>query len=290
VGLHPSSTLARLSRHGVTCTAAKAPTPSDSLEPDAHGNCAPVYLHSFIKVNTVFEVARAAGLATAWADKHPSYDLVNGPSASGVGDLYTPEINSNISNGGTVLGVNLAATKALCDGTNSLPVNKVQVYTDCIPSQEAYDDVKVQAVLNQIDGKRSDGSKGPGVPAIFGMNFQAVSVGEKLPVGGYMPDGSPSANLEHAIAHTDGSIGRMVKALEQRGLWRSTLVIISAKHGQSPIDRGKLAMEGSAQAAIQDVQDPLGFINNVDAGVDNDVFHDTTQTNGAKDYATNGHL
>jgi hypothetical protein len=132
-----------------------------------------------------------------------------------------------------------------------------------VPSQEAYDDVKVQAVLNQIDGKRSDGSAGPGVPAIFGMNFQAVSVGQKLPVGGYAANGAPSANLENAIAHTDASIGRMLQALEARELWSSTLVIVSAKHGQSPIDRSKLAMEGSPQAAISDVQDPQGFINNV---------------------------
>lgn len=104
-------------------------------------------------------------------------------------DLYTPEINSNIANGGVANGVDLAGPLAKCDGTNSLPVAKVQVYTDCIPSQEAYDDVKVQAVLNWIDGKRSDGSPWPrgeddeaegGAPAIFGMNFQAVSVGEKL--------------------------------------------------------------------------------------------------------------
>jgi len=361
---HPDSALGQLSRHGVTYTAAKAPTPSDSFpgllalvtggtpkstgvyyddsydrtlfppgsgcqgKPGSEivydesvdhdmsqlfsgparnpsggidpvnlplgltrdGECKPVYPHRFLKVNTIFEVAKKAGRRTAWSDKHPAYDLVNGPSGEGVDDLYTPEINSSIANGGTVQGVKLAATKALCNGTNSLPVSKVQVYTDCIPSVEAYDDVKVQAVLNQIDGKRSDGSKGPGVPAIFGMNFQAVSVGQKLPVGGYESDGSPNANLEDAIAHTDASIGRMVKALQDRRLWNSTLVIVSVKHGQSPIDRSKLAMEGASQAAIQDVQDPLGFVNNVDAGVDTDVFHYAGQTNGPKDYAINGHL
>jgi hypothetical protein len=325
---HPGSALARLSRQGVTYTAAKAPTPTDSfpgllalvtggtpkstgvyyddsydrtlfapgsgcqgepgseivydesidhdvsqlfsggidaanlpLELTKGGECKPVYPHQFLKVNTIFEVARRAHKVTAWSDKHPAYDLVNGPSGTGVGDLYTPEINSDIANGGTVQGVNLTATKALCDGTNSLPAKKVKVYTDCIPSQEAYDDVKVQAVLNQIHGKRSDGSKGPGVPAIFGMNFQAVSVGQKLPVGGYKPDLSPSDNLGGAIAHTDWSIGRMVEALEDRGAWDSTLVIITAKHGQSPIDRSKLAMEagGSGDTSVSDPGDFLDF-------------------------------
>jgi len=41
-------------------------------------------------------------MRTAWSDKHPSYDLVNGPSGNGVDDLYTPEINSLIVNGGVV--------------------------------------------------------------------------------------------------------------------------------------------------------------------------------------------
>src|SRR6266404_6042465 len=200
--------------------------------------CHPLLPHSFLKVNTIFEVVKAAGGRTAWSDKHPSYDLVNGPSGKGVDDLYTPEINSDVANGGTVNGVNLAATLAKCDGTNSLPVKKVQVYTDCIPAQEAYDDVKVQAILHLIDGRRSDGTPWPGsgeegdgarAPAVFGMNFQAVSVGQKLPVGGYVDAlGTPSANLEHALAHTDASIGRMVAGLAKRGMLGSTLIVVTA--------------------------------------------------------------
>jgi arylsulfatase A-like enzyme len=93
------------------------------------------------------------------------------------------------------------------------------------------------------------------------MNFQAVSVGQKLPVGGYKPDLSPSDNLADAIAHTDRSIGRMVDALEDHGLWKSTLIIISAKHGQSPIDRSKLAMEKDAPVPNNTVQDPGDFID-----------------------------
>ena len=57
--------------------------------------CKPVYPHAYIKVNTVFEVARAAGLRTAWSDKHPAYEILNGPSGTGVQDLFAPEINSN---------------------------------------------------------------------------------------------------------------------------------------------------------------------------------------------------
>src|SRR3954468_4227180 len=42
-------------------------------DPDA--GCTPVYPHNYLKVNTVYEVAKAAGLRTAVADKHPSYEV-----------------------------------------------------------------------------------------------------------------------------------------------------------------------------------------------------------------------
>lgn len=258
------------------------------LQKLASGECVPVYPHDFLKVNTIFEVIKQAGGRTAWSDKHPAYDLVNGPSGTGVDDLYTPEINSLIANGGTVNGVNLSATQALCDGTNSLPVNKVSDYTTCIPAVEAYDDVKVQAVINQIDGFKSDHSQHVGVPTIFGMNFQEVSVGEKLPVGGYLDaNGTPSANLNGALAHTDQSLGRIVGELKARQLWKSTLIIVSAKHGQSPINKATLAME-SGGSGNSTVQDPSGFIALADPTVDSPSSF--TNPNSGNTLSTDGHL
>jgi arylsulfatase A-like enzyme len=257
---------------------------------DSQGNCNPVLPHEFIKVNTIFEVIRAAGGYTAWSDKHPAYDWVNGPSGAGVEDLYTPEVNSLIKNGGTANGVNLTATLALCDGTtNSLPLSKVGDYTTCEPAIMAYDDVKVQSVINEIDGKTSDGSKLARVPTILGMNFQEVSVGEKLTVGGYKDAaGTPSALLAGALAHVDESLGRMVSELAAKDLLDSTLIIVSAKHGQSPIDPKKLAMEsgGSGNATVTD---PLGFINAADPNVDQ-VFASFVNPNDGSSPATVGHL
>jgi hypothetical protein len=249
-----------------------------------------VFPHDFLKVNTIFEVIHRAGGRTAWSDKHPAYDIVNGPSGAGVDDLYTPEINSLIANGGTVNGVDLAGSMARCDGTtNSLPLAKVDDFTTCEPAMMAYDDTKVQAVINELNGKTSDGSRRARVPTILGMNFQGVSVGEKLPVGGYADGaGTPSPLLDASIAHVDASLGRMVDALEANHLSDSTLFIVSAKHGQSPMDASKLAMEpgGSGNATVTD---PIGFINAADPNVDA-VFGSYVNPNNASPYAISGHL
>ena len=37
--------------------------------------------------------AQEHGMKTAWTDKHPAYDILNGPSGTGIDQLFTPEIN-----------------------------------------------------------------------------------------------------------------------------------------------------------------------------------------------------
>jgi arylsulfatase A-like enzyme len=80
------------------------------------------------------------------------------------------------------------------------------------------------------------------------MNFQVVSVGQKLieksltptVTGGYMDgQGTPTAALLSEIEFVDASIGEMVSHLKSHGLLDSTLIIITAKHGQSPIDSSR---------------------------------------------------
>src|SRR5262249_36516820 len=66
----------------------------DFLPRDPRNGCAPVYPHSFIRVNTIFNVAHNAGEYTAWSDKHQSYELTKGPTGDGVDDFFAPEINS----------------------------------------------------------------------------------------------------------------------------------------------------------------------------------------------------
>jgi Type I phosphodiesterase / nucleotide pyrophosphatase len=264
----------------------------------ADGSCTKVFPHEFLKVNTIFGVAHHAGLQTAWSDKHPTYDIVNGPfvGTPNVDDLYTPEINSNIATAtpagpNSANGVDLLSAAKACDATNStLFFNNIAPvqYVDCAPTQEAYDDVKVNAVVNWINGKRAEGQPWTGkAPAIFGMNFQAISVTQKLVAGGYDAQLGPKPILKHAIAHTDASIGRMVAALRARDLLEDTLIIVSAKHGQSPIDPTTLQMEAKAtQAPDHTVVDPGAVIS---APVDQ-TFSAFTNPNSGNQYAQGGHL
>ena len=179
-------------------------------------SCQPVFPDQYIRVNTIFEVARAAGLRTAWSDKHPAYEILNGPSKTGVQDLFAPEINSQTS----VAGSDWTKDNALT---------------------QQYDSYKVQAVLNEIDGFDHSGRMHNGVPAIFGMNFQTVSTAEKLPSGGYQPDGvTPTPLLMGALDYINSKVGAMLDELRDQHLDDSTVVILSAKHGQSPDDPNKL--------------------------------------------------
>ena len=192
--------------------------------------CQPVYPHQYLEVNTVFEVARARGLRTAWSDKHPAYEILNGPSGTGVQDLFTPEINSDAT---------------------GYPAGDDWTKDNAATMQ--YDSYKVQSVLNEIDGYDHSHTTQVGTPAIFGMNFQTVSTAQKLPssdglAGGYLPGtDTPGPLVSRALNYINAKLTAMASELQARGLSGSTAIILSAKHGQSPIDPLKLTRINDAQ-------------------------------------------
>jgi arylsulfatase A-like enzyme len=136
----------------------------------------------------------------------------------------------------------------------SLDPNLINDTTKNVLLTEKYDDLKVKAILNEIAGLPSHTffhSNLSQIPAIFGMNFQAVSVAEKDANGGInlLPNGQeglPNTVLEGAMQHTDDSIGQIVAALKAAGIWDSTLVVLTAKHGQAPrVGLGGLMVGGT---------------------------------------------
>lgn len=203
---------------------AMTPTPQSLLDPAAlpvdPATCTAVYPHDYVRVNTVFNVARAHNLRTAWSDKHPAYEILDGPSGTGVQDLFTPEINS----------------VADADGDDWTKDNAL--------TQE-YDSFKVAAIVNEINGFDHSGRRHVGVPAIFGMNFQTVSTAQKLPTsdglaGGYLADGRPGPLLRRALDYVDAQVATLGTAIDRAGIAGSTAIVLSAKHGQSPRDLSTL--------------------------------------------------
>jgi len=218
------------------------------LERDPQAGCAPVYPWNFIRVNTAFGLIHAAGGYTAWIDKHPSYSFVGGPGGTGLDDFYSPEVDSNV--------VPLPGVKTL-DGAPCDPVRDQTIlvgWNSSFDNIQCYDAIKVYALLNQIAGKTHSGAPAV-VPAIFGMNFQSVYVGESVneagvAQGGYRnAAGAPGAELLKEIEYVDTAVGMIVNALQTAGIYDQTLLIISAKHGDSPIDPTRYFADGSGTPA-----------------------------------------
>ena len=224
-------------------------------------DCTPVYPHQYLHVNTIFEVIKAAGLRTSASDKHPSYEILNGPSGLGVDDLYTPEINPDKKD---------------------------------IAKTIQNDELKVVATLNQISGYASTDNAHAtfvGVPAIMSMNFQAPNIGQKF--SGYVVDASgitPAAittlgplagsvpGLAQAFDYVDGALQRMLDALDAQGLTDSTLIIVTAKHGNSPVDPAQLQL-------INPTTTLMPLINSVQAGLAAQVTDDTSALIWLRDHS-----
>ena len=214
------------------------------LSRDPQNGCAPVYPWNFIRTNTLFGVIHAAGGYTAWIDKHPSYSFVGGPGGKGLDDYYSPEVDSAV--------VALPGVKTL-EGAACDPVRDTigaSAWNASFENIQCYDAIKVYALLNQIAGKTHSGAPAV-VPAVFGMNFQSVYVGQSVNEAGVAAGGyknaaaAPSAELLGEVEYVDTAIGEIVGALKNAGIYNDTLLIITAKHGDSPIDPTRYVADGA---------------------------------------------
>lgn len=215
------------------------------LNPKTCKNIAP---WDYLKDNSIFQVIHRAGLRTAWSDKHAVYMSFNGPGSNGksIDDFFGPEIDAQAVE------------------PNGVPYPQDDGWAHIEAATKQYDGYKVQAILNEINGRDHSGATKVGTPAVFGMNFQAVSVAQKSrstsatligpdaqgnyrtsapQPGGYQWKGGqlvPGPVLSSAFDYVNAQIGRMVTQVHKDGLTNSTTIIVTAKHGQSPQDPREL--------------------------------------------------
>ncbi len=230
------------------------PAPQSGLNPGSFPvdpkTCQPIQPWDYLKVNSIFGVIHNAGLRTAWSDKHAIYTSFNGHGSGGtaIDDFFGPEIDS----------------QAVEPNGTPYPSDTDWAHDDAATKQ--YDGYKVQAVLNELGGYDHSGTQKVGVPAILGMNFQTVSVAQKVDSASTLvhnPDGSytespadcgsstppdplclagyypgtttPRPLLSSALDYVDAQLAAMDAAIQANPVTRgTTAIIITAKHGQSP--------------------------------------------------------
>src|ERR1017187_6904230 len=236
---------------------------SKKLPRDPSRGCSPVFPWQFVRANSIFSVIHQLGGYAAWSDKHPAYGSVaSGFGPAALDDFYSPEINSNVIGLPGVTTPTGVSCAAVLD-----PGSDVSAWTNSFQNIQCYDTLKVDAILNEIDGKNHLGTKTTQVPTIFGMNFQSVSVGQKLieasnsVPGGYLDAaGTPSAALLGEIKFADASIAAFVSGLKANGLYDSTLIVITTKPGQSPIDPSRYVAQTRNGTSPVSLLSNAGFI------------------------------
>lgn len=98
-----------------------------------------------------------------------------------------------------------------------------------VPCSDAHDDhARVDTLVHWIDS--------PEVPVLFGMSFTGIADSQRR--DGYKDGlGTPSAGLAMSLQAVDDSIGTILTELKARHLFESTWIAIAAPYAQSPIDR-----------------------------------------------------
>jgi hypothetical protein len=259
--------------------------------------CKPIMPWNYLQVNTIFQVIHNAGMRTAWSDKHAIYTSFNGPDSGGnsIDDFFGPEIDS----------------QAVEPNGVPYPTDTDWAHDDAATKQ--YDGYKVQAVINELNGFDHSGANKVGVPAILGMNFQTVSVAEKVDspstltknpdgtytegpteLAGYFPGGTtPRPLLTSAFDYVNAQLQRMVDTIHHDGLASSTAIIITAKHGQSPQNPLQLKripdgpiIDAINAAWTKQTGDPNNLIV---AGTDDDLWQSylSVKTQAAADFVKN---
>jgi hypothetical protein len=181
--------------------------------------CTPLWPHDYPFANTLFDVLGAHGLRGFLVEKHPAYAVAFARGSRHV-SFYAPEIAAHVA----------VEHGRLIDRTSPrAAASTLATVGDVEATAEAYDELRLQAVLRALAGRGA-----AGVPALVVLNLQSVNFAQKAASGGIAADGRPSPRLRQALRYADGAVGRIAALLVERGLAGDTLLVVFAKHGQAP--------------------------------------------------------
>ncbi len=118
----------------------------------------------------------------------------------------------------------------------------------------ASDEARVTAVVRLIDGKGCDGAAGGAAPNLFGLSWTGVGAAQTQASW----DGSPSEELTHAMETLDGALERMVVALKAAKLFDTTWIVVAGPWGG---DGGPVARRVVAANEIASAMKPVAAAN-----------------------------
>lgn len=169
-------------------------TAGHSILFEAESGCDALQAHRLVRVNTIFDVVHAAVGRTAWADASAGYaDLLRGFSGNALDDVFI-------------------ASAAPHD-------------IDRISAAEEQDRECVDAVLRWM-------AKGPDAPRLAGLSLIGLDAAQRsIPLLQTASPGTAGSVKRSPLEHADAQVRRIVSALDKAGLFESTWIIVTARHG-----------------------------------------------------------
>ena len=128
------------------------------------------------------------------------------------------------------------------------------------------------ALRNWTLGNFVNGTQNPaGGPSIYAANFQAITWAQQT--AGYLDgQGTPNQTLAMAFKTADERLGAFLSVLEDARVLNSTLLIVSSKQGQGPVNPKALkVIDPTAVTTAAGV--PVAFFNGEDGGIASRLSH-----------------
>ncbi len=165
--------------------------------------------HQLVRVNSMFDLVHAAGGRTAWADANAAYaDLLRGPSGKALDDVFVAAVASGAK--------------------------------DKLAAAEAQDRECVEAVVRWM-------GSGANVPRLSGLSLLGLDAAQRsLPLTQTATEGAASSVKRAPMEHIDAQVRRIVAALKGAGLFDSTWIVVTARHGSTG-DTANLRVVDSAR-------------------------------------------